>query len=99
MFYREFLLIKLTIKYFLTPEGFDCFPMWVDEVKKAVSLQSGFVTIQHYQEQGNPVVVLIFENSDKLNQWAETDVHDALYERIADHFLKPLEVVKEETIN
>ena len=85
-------MLKLKIKYFLSPEGALSFPAWYDEVYQAVSRQDGFVKMRYEREGNNFVVYLSFTKQEKLDLWASTDTHDELVAKIETHFMKPEEV-------
>ena len=86
------------VKYFLNIEGKELFPQWFDKVADISSQQNGFVSIRsEFDEDTNQVVYLVFENQDKLSEWANTETHDRLALEIEPYFKKPKEVVRWET--
>jgi antibiotic biosynthesis monooxygenase (ABM) superfamily enzyme len=85
-------MLKLKIKYSLTPEGKTYFPAWYEEVHKEVAQQDGFIDMR-YETEGNIFTVYLdFESQEHLDLWASTEVHDELVTKIAPHLMKPEEV-------
>lgn len=85
-------MLKLKVKYFLSPEGAIYFPAWYEEVLKEASTQDGFIKMR-YEGEGNIFTIYLdFTSQEKLDLWASTDKHDEFVAQIETHFLKPEEV-------
>ena len=85
-------MLKLKVKYFLSPEGAIYFPTWYEEIHKEASRQDGFINMK-YEDEGNIFTIyLSFANQGKLDLWASTDKHAEFVALIEPHFIKPEEV-------
>lgn len=85
-------MLKITVKYFLNTDGINYFPQWYAEVAELTAQQDGFIKIDCDVNQENPIVYLYFEDEDKLNNWAETNLHDYLMKKIEGFCISPEEV-------
>lgn len=85
-------MLKLKIKYSLTPEGVIYFPTWYGEVHTEASQQDGFIKMRYETEGSTFTVYLDFASQDHLDLWASTETHDELVAKIEPYLLKPEEV-------
>jgi len=85
-------MLNLRVKYFLSPEGMLCFPIWYQELYKEVSQQAGFIKVRYEAEENIFTIYLSFANQKTLDHWASTAEHDQLVAQIEAYFIKPKEV-------
>ena len=93
-------MLKLRIKYFLSEEGMQYFPIWYEELAETTAKQDGFLGISLAKDKSNqPIIHLQFETSVKSNKWAESDTYNAYLSMIEIYFTQPQEAAIEETID
>ena len=86
-------MLKITVKYFLLPDGILYFDKWYEKVFNITSLQDGFISLNRNKEY--PIVYLCFENEEKLSAWSSTKIHDELATEIEPYFAQSPEVTIE----
>ena len=89
-------MLKIKVKYFLSREGLNYFPTWYDEVLNMTATQDGYENMFLEMHGSNPVVFLYFENLQKLEKWASTQIHNDFVANIEKYFISPQEVELDE---
>jgi antibiotic biosynthesis monooxygenase (ABM) superfamily enzyme len=87
-------MIKLKVKYHLTPEGLLYFPAWYKACQEETSKQPGFVDMFMESESQIPIVHLHFQDERTLSEWTDREKHDEFVDQIQAHFSKPPEIYR-----
>lgn len=85
-------MIKIQVRYYLSPTGMVWFPDWFERVYQATAPQEGFVNMNYHLEGPTALVNLDFRDQVTLDQWTETALHDQLAEQIEPFLIKTSDV-------
>jgi hypothetical protein len=77
------------VKHYLNEDGMNYFnKTWYPAVTEAISKQSGFISITTEKDQKDSKcvhIMLKFENKKTLDDWAKTELHDSLVDKLDDY--------------
>lgn len=85
------ILVKVT--HFLNLTGIQYFASWFSELYDIIKAIDGFVDIAYRFEEKESAakIILLFENEEKLNQWAKSDKHKMQIEKLDSYRTQPWE--------
>ena len=79
-------MIIVVVEHFLNEDGQQYFPTWIDEIAEVLRDVDGFISIRQLTDIDHPErcsLLLRFESMDLLREWADSDEHDRMIERLA----------------
>jgi antibiotic biosynthesis monooxygenase (ABM) superfamily enzyme len=79
-------MIIVFVEHFLSEDGQRYFPTWIEEIAEVLREFEGFISIRQLTDIDNPErcqLLLRFESLDLLRDWADSDEHDRMIERLA----------------
>lgn len=93
-------MVIVFVKHYLNEAGIHYFnTTWFPNVKKAISQNDGYISIETYKDKTNESCVHItlkFENRKKLDAWTECAEHDDLVDGLDDYRISAWDVAKTE---
>ena len=87
-------MLNIKATYFLNNAGKLFFPNWFNKVILFTSQQDGFLSIACDRDDfENPVIILEFENLEKLNNWSNCEQHEELVSEIEKYYIQPQQTI------
>ena len=88
------ILIKVT--HHLNLLGLQYFPNWFSDLYDIMKNIDGFMDIAYRLERDKLTanIILLFENEEKLNQWAKSDLHKIQMEKLDPYRTHPWEATR-----
>lgn len=81
-------MILVLVEHFLSEEGQQYFPTWIDEIAEVLRDFDGFIFIRQLTDVDEPdrcQLLLRFESLDLLRAWADSEEHDHMIERLSSY--------------
>ncbi len=78
-------MIYLFVEHFLTEEGKEYFPHWINIERGELKKFDGFVRIEQLEDMENffrSILLLNFDVNENLNIWASSKEHELLIEKL-----------------
>lgn len=84
-------MILVRVTHYLSLLGLQYFPNWFIELYDVIKEVDGFVDIAYRLDtvRSEGKIVLLFENEEKLNQWAKSDFHKTIIGKLDTYRTKP----------
>lgn len=86
-------MITVLVEHFLSPEGKEHFPDWLNKVKMKLAHFEGFISLQQVwdvEDRERILLELKFSTLNQLKKWASSSEHNAMIDVI-----KPFQIQKQ----
>lgn len=93
-------MILVTVNHHLNKEGLDFFPAWFEKIFTEIRMVDGFIDIGYHLNRADSIarIILTFENNNKLEKWANSELHLNLISRLDAYRTKPWDSARQAVI-
>lgn len=78
-------MVFVIVEHFLTDEGMDFFPKWIQQTRNTLEKFEGFISLDQIQSvphENRTLLLLKFQSLSKLRVWSSSSAHQQALEEL-----------------
>lgn len=78
-------MVLVIVEHFLTDEGMDFFPKWIEQTRNILEKSEGFISLNQVESvphENRTLLLLKFQSLSKLKVWSSSQEHKQILEKL-----------------